>query len=147
MNTRAPLFLKIKEPTLKGNLIFEDFLKAPKCSSSKCSLCLINSNAKILGVRKAGNLYGSLVKLYILKTVESLYRNQSPTLSSGEDCIMLFISSNTRGNISSNNILYISDMIEFANSNMLICLGKSEEKMVLKNYNSVTFEHSNMFNK
>ena len=127
INTKAPLFLKIKEPTLRGNLIFEDFLKAPKCSSSECNLCLMNSNAKNLGLRKARNLYGSPVNPYILKTVQSLCRNQSLTRSSGEDYIRHFISSNTRGSASSNNILYISNMIELENSNMLICLGNKRE--------------------
>ena len=147
INTNAPLFLKMKEPTLRGNLIFEDFLKAPKCSSSNCNLCLMNYKEKILEVRKAGKLLGFSVNPYTLKTVESLCRNQSPTRSSGEDCIRHFISSNTRDNYSLNNILYISNMIEFVNSNMFICLGKSEERIVLKNCNSVTFEHRNMFNK
>ena len=57
------------------------------------------------------------------------------------------MSSNTLGKTSSKSILYISAIIVFTNSNMLICLGRSEENMVDKNYNSDTFEHNNMFNK
>ena len=134
-------------PTLRGNLILEVFLKAPKCSSYAYNICLMSSSANILWVRKIGSLYGSPVKPYTLKTLKSLYKNQSPILSSGDDYIMTFISSSTLGNSSSNRNLYISDIMEFTNSNILICFGRSEENMVVKNCHSVTFEHNNMFNR
>ena len=60
---------------------------------------------------------------------------------------MILMSSNTRGKTSSKIILYISAIIIFTNSNMLICFGRSGENMVDKNYNSDTFEHNNMFKK
>ena len=141
------LFLKINGPTLRGNLILEDFLNAPKCSSSAHNLYLMNSSAKILGVRKTSNLYGFSVKPYTLKTIKSLYKNWSPILSSEDDCNMSFISSSTLGNTSSNNNLYISAIIVFINSNILICFGRSGEKMVDRKCNSDTFEHNNIFGK
>ena len=122
-------------------------MKAPKCSSFAYNLCFMYSSVKILGVRKGSSLYGSSVKPHTLKTVKSLYKNQSPILSSGDDCIITFIYSNTLGNTSSNSNMYISYIMEFMNSNILIYFGRSEENIVVKNCNSVTFKHNNMFNK
>ena len=95
----------MKGPTLRGNLTLEDFLNAPKCSSSAHNLCLINSSANILGVRETGNLYGSPVNPYTLKIVNSLYKNKSPILSSEEDYSISLMSFNTPGKTSSNNNL------------------------------------------
>ena len=85
MTNKVILFLKMKGPTLRGNLTLVDFLNAPKCSSYTYNLCLINSNANILGVKKEGNLYGSPMNPYTLRTVNSLQKNQYPILSSKED--------------------------------------------------------------
>ena len=68
-------------------------------------------------------------------------------MSSEEDYSMSFIYSNTLGNTSLNNSLYISTIIVFTNSNILICFGRSGEKMVDRKCNSDTFEHSNIFSK
>ena len=100
MTNKALLLLKMNGPTLRGNLTLEDFLNAPKCYSSAYNLRLINSNAKILGVKKAGNLYGSLVNPYTLRTINYLYKNQSPVFSFEEDCNISLMSSNTLGKTS-----------------------------------------------
>ena len=137
----------MKGPTFRGDFTSKYFLNAPKCSSSAHSLCLMNSNANTVGVKKAGNFYGSPVNPYTLITVNSLCKNQSHVLPSKEDCNMTLMSSNTLGKKSSKIILYTLAMIVFTNLNMLIYFGRSEEKIVDRNCSSDTFQHNNMFNK
>ena len=71
----AALFLTVYGPNFQGKTKFELFLKFKKCSSSTISLFWINSKKKILGVKKAGRMYGECTKPYSLMVVPKFERN------------------------------------------------------------------------
>ena len=118
----ATLFLTVYGPNLQGKTKFEQFLKFKKCSSSTMSFGRINSKQNILGVRKAGRMYGECTKLYCLMVVPNSERNQSRIFLPFDNCSICLILGNTLGSLSWKKTSYIQAINWFMNLLWLVAI-------------------------